>query len=57
MCYYKLTSRQVRELLLPDGDSPFADWFSSLEAVAAAKVSVALWEDYRRREAQTRKGR
>jgi putative addiction module killer protein len=42
MCYYKSTSRQVRELLLPDGDSPFADWFSSLEAVAAAKVSVAL---------------
>ncbi|MHB1591492.1 MAG: type II toxin-antitoxin system RelE/ParE family toxin [Sulfuricella sp.] len=31
----------VVELLLPDGSSPYADWFASLEAVAAAKVTVA----------------
>ena len=31
----------VKELLLPDGSSPFAEWFTSLEARAAAKVSVA----------------
>lgn len=33
---------QVKELLLPDGSSPFADWFASLDAMAAAKVSVAM---------------
>ncbi len=32
----------VQELLLADGDSPFAAWFGSLEAVAAAKVRVAV---------------
>jgi putative addiction module killer protein len=32
----------VKELLLEDGDSPFAEWFGSLEAVAAAKVRVAV---------------
>jgi hypothetical protein len=32
----------IKELLLADGDSPFAAWFGSLEAVAAAKVSVAV---------------
>lgn len=31
----------VVELLLPDGSSPYADWFASLEAAAAAKVTVA----------------
>lgn len=31
----------VVELLLPDGSSPYADWFTSLEANAAAKVTVA----------------
>ncbi|MHB1292883.1 MAG: type II toxin-antitoxin system RelE/ParE family toxin [Sulfuricella sp.] len=31
----------VVELLLPDGNSPYADWFASLEAAAAAKVTVA----------------
>lgn len=35
-------SYQVKELLLDDGDSPFAEWFGSLEAVAAAKVRVAV---------------
>lgn len=34
-------SFQVRELVLPDGYSPYADWFNSLDAVAAAKVTVA----------------
>jgi putative component of toxin-antitoxin plasmid stabilization module len=35
-------SYQIKELLLDDGDSPFAEWFESLEAVAAAKVRVAV---------------
>ena len=35
MCY------QLRELVLPDGSSPYADWFSTLDAVAAAKLAVA----------------
>jgi hypothetical protein len=35
-------SYQIKELLLADGDSPFAAWFGALEAVAAAKVSVAV---------------
>ena len=35
MCY------QVKELLLPDGSSPYAAWFASLDPIAAAKVSVA----------------
>ena len=35
-------SYQIRELLLDDGDSPFAEWFGSLVAVAAAKVRVAV---------------
>ena len=33
---------QIKELLLADGESPFANWFLSLETVAAAKVRVAL---------------
>lgn len=36
------SSFQVKELLSADGRSPFAQWFESLEAVAAAKVRVAL---------------
>lgn len=32
----------VREYLEEDGTSPFADWFVGLDAVAAAKVTVAL---------------
>ena len=36
------TSYQVRELLLPDGKSPYADWFATLDAIAAAKVRVAV---------------
>jgi putative addiction module killer protein len=35
-------SYQLNELLLDDGASPFAEWFGSLEAVAAAKVRVAV---------------
>jgi putative addiction module killer protein len=33
---------EIKELLLPDGESPFADWFGSLDAVTAAKVRVAV---------------
>ena len=33
---------QVRELLSDEGESPFADWFSKLDAVTAAKVRVAI---------------
>ena len=32
---------RVVELLLEDGSSPYADWFASLDPVAAAKVTVA----------------
>ena len=42
MCYHKGESFQVNELLLADGGSPFAQWFNALEAVAAAKVRVAI---------------
>ncbi len=35
-------SFQIKELLKADGDSPFADWFGSLESIAAAKVRVAV---------------
>jgi putative addiction module killer protein len=33
---------QIKELLLADGGSPFAEWFCSLNAVTAAKVRVAV---------------
>ena len=33
---------EVKELLLDDGSSPFAEWFDSLEAQGAAKVAVAV---------------
>lgn len=33
---------QVKELLLPDGKSPYADWFATLDAMAAAKVRVVV---------------
>jgi len=32
---------RVVELLLEDGSSPYADWFATLDPVAAAKVTVA----------------
>ncbi len=32
----------VREYLTGSGKSPFADWFDSLHALAAAKVAVAI---------------
>lgn len=34
-------SYQVHELLLEDGSSPYADWFDSLDPIAAAKITVA----------------
>ena len=40
---YKLPSApmsyDIKELLLEDGDSAFAEWFGSLNAVVAAKVA------------------
>lgn len=33
---------ELRYYLGSDGESPFEDWFSGLDAAAAAKVSVAL---------------
>lgn len=33
---------EIREYLKEDGKSPFAIWFNSLHAPAAAKVSIAL---------------
>ena len=35
-------SIQIKELLLVDGESPFARWFTELEAPSAAKVRVAI---------------
>jgi putative addiction module killer protein len=32
----------IRYYLAPDGRSPFEGWFSSLDALAAAKVTVAI---------------
>ena len=32
----------VREYLDEDGGSPFADWFSALDATAAAKITIVL---------------
>jgi putative addiction module killer protein len=32
---------RVVEFLLEDGSSPYADWFATLDPVAAAKVTVA----------------
>jgi putative addiction module killer protein len=32
---------QVLELLTSDGDSPYANWFATLDAVAAAKITAA----------------
>ena len=32
---------RVVELLLEDGSSPYADWFGTLDPVAAAKITVA----------------
>ncbi|WP_459828559.1 type II toxin-antitoxin system RelE/ParE family toxin [Hydrogenophilus islandicus] len=35
-------SYQVKELLLSDGSSPYAQWFATLDPIAAAKVRVAV---------------
>ena len=32
---------RVEEYVRPDGSSPYADWFDSLDAQAAAKVTTA----------------
>lgn len=32
----------VREFLARDGSSPFAKWFGSLDAVAAAKITTSV---------------
>jgi putative addiction module killer protein len=31
----------IKELLLPDGTSPYGEWYASLDVLAAAKVSTA----------------
>ncbi len=32
---------RIEEYIKPDGSSPYQEWFDSLDAIAAAKVSVA----------------
>ena len=34
-------SYEIHALLLEDGTSPYAEWFNSLDPLAAAKISVA----------------
>lgn len=41
MCYHFPMANQIRELLLDDGSSPYADWFNDLPPDAAAKVATA----------------
>ena len=38
-----MSTRKVVEYLDADGASPFAKWFERLDAVAAAKVTTALY--------------
>ena len=33
---------KAKELVLDNGESPFAKWFSSLESVTASKVRIAI---------------
>jgi len=33
---------KVQEYLAPDGSSPYQKWFNRLDAIAAAKVTVAI---------------
>jgi putative addiction module killer protein len=33
---------EIRYYLTEDGDSPFADWFASLDPIARAKVATAI---------------
>jgi putative addiction module killer protein len=33
----------VREFLERDGASPFGNWFAALDAIAAAKITTAVW--------------
>ena len=37
-----MASLDIREYLDEDGASPFAEWFATLDAVAAAKITVVL---------------
>ena len=32
---------QIKELVLSDGETPYAAWFATLDPIAAAKVTVA----------------
>jgi putative addiction module killer protein len=41
MSYHHSLPFRVVELLLEDGRCPYADWFDSLDAAAAAKVTTA----------------
>ena len=38
-----MPTRTVVEYLTPDGVSPFARWFSTLDVAAAAKVTTAMY--------------
>ena len=38
-----MSTRRVVEYLEPDGSSPFGRWFNRLDAIAAAKVTTALY--------------
>lgn len=38
-----MPTRKVVEYLEPSGSSPFARWFARLDAVAAARVTTALY--------------
>ena len=34
-------NHQIKELLLPNGKSPYAEWFATLDPLTAAKIRVA----------------
>jgi putative addiction module killer protein len=44
MCYHccEVAEIEIREFLDQSGASPFAGWFAGLNAVAAARVTIAL---------------
>ena len=37
-----MSKLNVREYLEEDGTSPFADWFATLDAIAATRITVVL---------------
>jgi putative addiction module killer protein len=43
LCYHSASAVQVREYLDAQGRSPYAAWFDSLSAAAAAKVAAAVY--------------